>query len=565
MKETADQIRMRAQSLAQQGDMQGALKVAEEGLSHHPDNARLCNSAGDFAMRSGDPSTAERHFRRATKLRPDDPDFAINLAIALGAQDRHAEALAVLDRHRANGEHDPRYCSARANSARALRDLDQAERWYDRCLALAPNQARALHGRARIAIERGDPDAVQRFEAAVAANRSDPHAWLGLAEALNAAAETARARELAQSYVEQAPQWIDALRLLAQLRLAAGEEDFDAHFAQASAKRPADPGIPRAHITVLEGHDRFADALEVALSAEKRFPEETHFALMVGTLAGYLGKEDLAKDRFARLGDDAPTGWLMEARLHMQMGDLDHAASLLDKLLATRPSDIDGWAMRDLLWRLSDDDRTQWLHGQDGLVRLIELPDAEQVLAEVVPVLHRLHDQSTFPLGQSLRGGSQTRGLLFDRREPELQRLHQALMAALELYREQLPPRDETHPLLKWRDAPWSIAGSWSVRLNGGGDFHASHLHPQGLLSSALYCELPDEMSEENQQERAGWLELGSPPAKMHLDLDPLAQIEPKEGHLALFPSTLYHGTRPFSQGRRLTVAFDVVTARQQP
>ena len=38
--------------------------------------------------------------------------------------------------------------------------------------------------------------------------------------------------------------------------------------------------------------------------------------------------------------------------------------------------------------------------------------------------------------------------------------------------------------------------------------------------------------------------------------------IEPAAGHLALFPSTLYHGTTAFSAGERMTVAFDVVARK---
>jgi hypothetical protein len=46
--------------------------------------------------------------------------------------------------------------------------------------------------------------------------------------------------------------------------------------------------------------------------------------------------------------------------------------------------------------------------------------------------------------------------------------------------------------------------------------------------------------------------------------------ICPREAHLALFPSTLYHGTTPFgaaSSGaaERMTVAFDVVTSNEGP
>lgn len=99
------------------------------------------------------------------------------------------------------------------------------------------------------------------------------------------------------------------------------------------------------------------------------------------------------------------------------------------------------------------------------------------------------------------------------------------------------------------------MAGSWSVRLTGGADFHASHIHPQGILSSALYLLLPDRAGLARGE---GWLELGRPPADLRLDLGPVTSLHPREGYLALFPSTLYHGTTPFAQGRRMTVAFDI-------
>jgi outer membrane receptor protein involved in Fe transport len=45
--------------------------------------------------------------------------------------------------------------------------------------------------------------------------------------------------------------------------------------------------------------------------------------------------------------------------------------------------------------------------------------------------------------------------------------------------------------------------------------------------------------------------------------LPPLATFEPKPGRLVLFPSFLFHGTRPFKGGERLTVAFDLVPVAQ--
>ncbi len=54
-----------------------------------------------------------------------------------------------------------------------------------------------------------------------------------------------------------------------------------------------------------------------------------------------------------------------------------------------------------------------------------------------------------------------------------------------------------------------------------------------------------------------GYLELGRPPEDLLLELEPIAAIAPAPGTLVLFPSFLYHGTRPFPAGERLSVAFD--------
>jgi len=56
----------------------------------------------------------------------------------------------------------------------------------------------------------------------------------------------------------------------------------------------------------------------------------------------------------------------------------------------------------------------------------------------------------------------------------------------------------------------------------------------------------------------AGFLTLGEPQAELKLDLPPTRLVEPKPGRLVLFPSWMWHGTRPFGAGERMTVAFDV-------
>ena len=154
-----------------------------------------------------------------------------------------------------------------------------------------------------------------------------------------------------------------------------------------------------------------------------------------------------------------------------------------------------------------------------------------------------------------MRGGTQTEGLLFARIDPVIQSLRAKVIHAVRGYVDALPPFDATHPLLGTARGDLLFAGSWSVRLGAQG-FHTCHTHPFGWISSALYVSLPD--ADVLGPAPAGWLELGASPPDLHLDLPAYRRIEPKAGRLVLFPSTMWHGTVPFDDGERLTVAFDV-------
>ena len=76
----------------------------------------------------------------------------------------------------------------------------------------------------------------------------------------------------------------------------------------------------------------------------------------------------------------------------------------------------------------------------------------------------------------------------------------------------------------------------------------------------ALYVALPEKRPGDAPE--AGWLTLGEPQAALGLDLPPTRMVEPVAGRLVLFPSWMWHGTRPFVEGERLTVAFDVAPPR---
>lgn len=456
-----------------------------------------------------------------------------------------------------------------AYGARQGGDLATAAKALDGVLMTAPNHPLPLSLRARVALERCEPDALVRFDAALRVDPGNADLHLGKAQALELAGDTKGARIVAEQIADQAPGFIAALSYLSGLYLGSGEEGFTIPFERAASKAPQDPNILAGWIDALAGIERFAEAADVAAKARCAFADQPHFALLEAMHAGASGDWLRAEAIYADLGVESLQRWLAEARHRVRAGDLPAAQELLAKALQSWSFDVAAWALQGVVWRLSETpvarDRAEWLHEQAGLVQMRELEAPNGLLADARSRLKQLHKEAGMPLSQSLRGGSQTRGVLFHRPDPVLAELHSAIRTTLSTYQASLPRNDQTHPLLRARDEEWRLAGSWSVRLYGGGDHHAAHIHPSGLVSSALYIDVPKMVGDD---EGAGWLELGRPPADLGLDLEPLAILQPKEGHLALFPSTLYHGTRPFSGPdggeARMTVAFDVITKSHQ-
>lgn len=549
----------RSEALEQANDRRAALALLNKALQEHPQSAELHNSTGSMAQRGGDAQLAEQCFARAMDLQPGNADFVINRAIALTTLDMPREAAKLLAVKEQLCRTQARYWSVRGNAERLAGQLSQASQSYDQCLALSPTYPKALHGRARLSLERGENHALAYFDRALAAMPGEADLWLGKAQALDIEGRADEARALMEQVVKRAPGWIAALQFLAQLRLAQGDADYAEPFRLAERAEPGNSAIWHAHLVALSGLDHHQQTLTLAAEARRRFPDNPSFALAEAVHAGSAGEHERAEAIFASLALEGPSRQLHEARHRLRRMELDAAERLLIPLTDKEASRHTAYTLLGFVWRLTGDARAEWLHEQNGLVQTLALHCDDGLIEDAIEQLQVLHDGSPLPLGQSLRGGSQTRHILFHRHEPVFATLADAIRKTLEEYRGNLPKADPTHPLLQHREDRWDLAGSWSVRLRGGGDYHASHIHPQGMLSSALYLIVPQ--SDETPG-RDGWLELGRPPPDLELDLGPVQEIEPKRSHLALFPSTLYHGTRPFDGDVRMTVAFDVVAER---
>jgi len=535
------------------GDAPAARKAFEAALKAAPDDATIYGNFANFLADVGDRDAALAAYAKALAAAPAHHDARYNRALLLQKLGRLDEALADLDAVTAARPGDARVQSARGSVLRDLGRLAEAAAAYDAALAAEPARPIAAYGRARVAMERGEDGAPAFYRRAAALRPGDPQVLLDLAEAMEMQGDPDAVPTLAAA-VAAAPAWAQGQKVLARMRWEAGEgRAFARGLEAALAATPGDRALWLAYASALAEADLHAEAADAAFRARAATGGEDPELMLVEALrASEAGQIERADRLFAAMPDLAGRS-LIEARHRIRTGDFTEAAARADRARLETPWDVGAWALTGILWRLAGDPRAAWLLEQPGLVQAEALPLDEGTLARAADRLRSLHRTRVHPIGQSLRGGTQTRGALFAREEPEIVQLRAAIEEAVGAYWDRLPPADPAHPLLRHRDRRPRIAGSWSVRLTGGG-FHVAHFHSAGALSSACYFIVPDP-----KVPMEGWLELGGAPAELGLSLEPLARIEPRPGRIALFPSYLFHGTRPFADGERLTVAFDVV------
>lgn len=563
------------------GDAAEARRLVEAVLRLVPGHPQLLQFLAVICRRQGDAPAGHRAAAAAARAAPQDARIADTLGNTLGDLGSYEQALAAYDRAIAL---DPAFTDARLHRAATMEELgrpdeaqdayralpgaeplvalgamalgalelDEAAGLFDRALALQPGHQRAERGRVRVAVERGEVDAPARL---AQARRRHPADRALLLEALDLAADAAIADEVEQA-LQADPAWAEGRHALALFRHQRQRRAdwLEAHEA-AVRDRPQDAEAWRDLVRLQSAVDDFAGAADAAERAWRATGVADFGAAAFGHHAA-AGDLPAAERLLADPAVAARIAPLTHAKYLLRRRDPAAAEGALAPL-CERSGDPETWALRGVAWQALGDPRWAWLNGQPGLVQSLDLGLGGAERDEVVSLLRRLHADAALQIGQSVRGGTQTPNNLFVRMEPALRRVRGAIFDAFERYRAALPPADPRHPLLRHRDAAFRMTASWSVRLTGGG-FHVSHIHPKGVISSASYWMLPPWDAGDPQ---AGWLELGRPPAYLGLEAPPTTVIEPRIGRLALFPSTLHHGTRGFGEGERITAAFDLAPA----
>jgi len=476
---------------------------------------------------------------------------ALRLGLAKAVAARLAQAVEL---HR----QDHRLWQFLGLARRDLQDSAGAHEAFAQAARLAPGDALIAHSQARAALEGGMP-AVALFDRARLLAPGDGSVVLGRSAAQFAAGHGERACDQLTSLLRANPGWIEGqialARLTAQVRPGTA---IDAGLIEALAKHPQAGALWQARFQVLtEARDYGATlvAVEQARTALGSSQELDRIAALCLSETGDALRAQALFDRLPLPEDGEAACWMI--RNCIRLGRHDEALRLAEQSFGGR-NEAALWPYRALLWRLLDDPRWAWLEGDARMIATFDIAREVGSLERLAEVLRALHLARAQPLDQSVRGGTQTDGNLLARAEPEIRALRAALLEAVRAYVAQLPPYDPDHPMLNGRRDDLRVAGSWSVRLLDQGH-HADHVHWQGWISSAFYVAVPEPDPAEPE---AGWLTFGE-----CLDLLPdfraFRTIRPVPGTLALFPSIMWHGTRPFGSGERMTVAYDI--ARTDP
>jgi len=511
-------------------------------------------------------AAAERALREAVRRAPAHAPTAVALADLLVERDRAAEAHALLAPFAGRPEADIFVLTAHANALKALGRREEALAIYERARAVQPGSAVAEHN---LAGALGD---LQRFAESEAATRrafakglDAPETWLVRARALQGLGELDAAERAFAEAIRRRPDYADALGDLAQLiwmrtaDLAAAARGLDA----AIQAHPGALALRLKQATLLEYAGDPEAAYRGLAAAASAAPPDWAIEVTAAQLASGLDPAAAIAHAERAFAQEPERQLVLVTLCQAQLADgrVAAAARIAEAIRAHWPDDQHAIALLATAWRLQGDARYGELYDYGRLVggEPIEAPrgwrSLADYLADLAPALRRLHRYRTHPLGQSVRGGSQTEQSLALSDDPVIRAFFEAIDGPIRRYIAGLGEGED--PLRRRIAAGYRFGGVWSVLLAPNG-FHADHVHPRGWISSACHIELPAAVDQGHE----GWLKFGEPGVATAPRLGPEHFVKPEPGRLVLFPSYLWHGTAPFGgDAPRLSVAFDLVPA----
>ncbi len=553
-----------AMALKGAGHFPQAQQAFEFCLQQQPQHAIARGNFANMLYQLERFSEAEQHYKQALKDKPQHGDAVRNFAMMLGLKlQRYDEALVLLE-----AANDPAALILSADIQHAKGETADALTLVDGVLAQYGDETSVLLKRARMQRDLGQSfEALQQLAEKSTLFDQDPN-YDFLMGCLNYDIENWSdcERYLLRALDSQSEN-LEAHQALNQLYW---EQSRDSDFLQSYQRlRQANRYTPSVRLnevaTLIQTNqlDEAKHLLEEGLAKDGKLAEYHH---ALGAITSRQDQLDVAEHhlRIAADADRDRPRWQMDlASIFIKRGDYHDALARLDDIAVRLPNNQEIWAYKGLCWRLLGDDRFNWLY-DERLIDYRPLPvpsnydNGEHFFSQLASSLSRLHRATRQPLDQSVAGGTQTMGNLFVQQDAVIQDYRCAMQQRIASFLAGLPKGDNEHPFYRRLAQSFRFAGAWSVNLQGDG-FHTNHVHPEGWLSGPCYVDVPD-ICHPDDTKQQGWVILGETSLKLGDREQVMQALCPQIGMSLLFPSYMWHGTRPFdSPQRRMTAPIDVL------
>ncbi len=349
---------------------------------------------------------------------------------------------------------------------------------------------------------------------------------------------------------------------LAKLLWESGENNFLKHYQLLSLdKMPLSLALDYFYKLIISKQQ--ALAADILTKLDEKYGKTIHLNIAHATL---LYEQEHFERAYAQLHivnksrelTNEELDWL--GRHSLALGYFKEAVGIYQKLVELMPRNQGYWCLLSTALRQVDFEQYKTLCCYEDLVFIVDIdvPQGYSTIEEfnqaLLKELSSVHVTQQQPLEQSLVGGTQTLGRIFNYdndifnlAEMTFRETINTALANIEL--------QGSHPTKRFANADFEFIGAWSVWLKAAG-YHKNHYHSEGWYSGVYYIQTPDE-SELSQG--AGYLKFGEADLSLPLEQGPDFCIKPKPGQMVLFPSFIWHGTLPFSSTTpRVSIAFDI-------
>jgi tetratricopeptide (TPR) repeat protein len=317
-----------ADLLLEQNRAQEAISLLE-GIVKRAPSGHLADSLGDAYSQLHDFANAEKAYRQAVELEPDEADHYRGLAEALASQDKFADALAQYEHLAAMEPDEPTNYLRMAEMNRQLHKLDEAEKNILEAKRRAPGSLEVVFNESLIYEAQGRyEDAIRVLSAAMTSLKSQ------------SSAAPSNRRSLALLYEQLGRVYRDSANYTAALNTFAEWAQLGPEEAQ------------RAALQVIETFRLTRDlthGLEAADRAAAQFPQDREIRVARALLYGAKGDTDTAvsqlREMLTRSEQDIEI-YLDIAQIEQQNHRFADAEAVLTQALGMASRDNE----REMIW-----------------------------------------------------------------------------------------------------------------------------------------------------------------------------------------------------------------------